>query len=411
MRQSKLGSLARVVDQAIDELFLGRVLAEVDEHGGGVAVEHRHANTLRGDLQRAVERHDLALFLIDAAEHLQRFLLGLLLFAGDERNDVAHHFRPVVERLARAGDGLIGAHDNLARLEFLPSGERRGVGLDGAVRLDGDEAVRGAEALALVLDHLIMLRVDLRHDHRHVRSPTVGAVVRHDRRFGLRVFLFDGANLSLRHVHCGEHEIDVFDHVFHVASIAARYAGAVAAINGSYFDMKAGNSVCYLRKDGVVIDTTSTGVLATVSNGAVLIKKGRLELIPWSKQEEKACTLKKGTVLASGPLMLKDGQVCDLSGTNRNFVDTKHPRSAVALTREGKILLIVVDGRRKGKAEGINIPELAHMIRVLGGEDALNLDGGGSSTLWSGELPDKGIANTPSGSAERKVANSLCVYE
>lgn len=108
-------------------------------------------------------------------------------------------------------------------------------------------------------------------------------------------------------------------------SIAARHAGAVAAINGSYFDMKAGNSVCYLRKDGVVIDTTSTGVLATVSNGAVLIKKGRLELIPWSKQEEKACTLKKGTVLASGPLMLKDGQVCDLSGTNRNFVNTKHP--------------------------------------------------------------------------------------
>jgi hypothetical protein len=34
-----------------------------------------------------------------------------------------------------------------------------------------------------------------------------------------------------------------------------------------------------------------------------------------------------------------------------------------------------------------------------------------SSTLWSGALPDKGIANTPSGSAERKVANSLCVYE
>lgn len=141
-------------------------------------------------------------------------------------------------------------------------------------------------------------------------------------------------------------------------SVAARHAGAVAAINGSYFDMKAGNSVCYLRKDGVVIDTTSTGVLATVSNGAVLIKKGRLELIPWSKQDEKACTLKKGTVLASGPLMLKDGQVCDLSGTNRNFVDTKHPRSAVALTREGKILLIVVDGRRKGKRKASIYPSL-----------------------------------------------------
>uniref|UniRef100_UPI00359F139B phosphodiester glycosidase family protein n=1 Tax=Prevotella heparinolytica TaxID=28113 RepID=UPI00359F139B len=68
-------------------------------------------------------------------------------------------------------------------------------------------------------------------------------------------------------------------------------------------------------------------------------------------------------------------------------------------------------GRRKGKAEGISIPELTHMVRVLGGKDALNLDGGGSSTLWSSSLPDEGIANTLSGKAERKVANSLCVYE
>ena len=184
-----------------------------------MTVEHRHANALRCDLQRTVERYDLALFLIDVTEHLQRFLLGLLLFARDERNDVAHHFRPVVERLASAGNGLVGAYDNLARLEFLPSGERRSVGLNRAVRFDGDEAVRGAETLALVLDHLIMLRIDFRHDHRHVRSPTVGAVVRHDRRFGLRVFLFDGANLSLRHVYCGEHEIDVLDHVFYIGHV------------------------------------------------------------------------------------------------------------------------------------------------------------------------------------------------
>lgn len=194
-------------------------------------------------------------------------------------------------------------------------------------------------------------------------------------------------------------------------SMAARHAGAVAAINGSYFNMKLGNSVCYLRRDGAVIDTTSVGTLATVSNGAVFIRKGKLRLIPWNKQDEKACTLKKGTVLASGPLMLLDGKVCDLSACNQGFVNTKHPRSAVALTKDKKILLIVVDGRLKGKSEGINIPELTHMIRILGGKDALNLDGGGSSTLWSAALPDKGIANTPCGSAERQVGNSLCVFQ
>lgn len=194
-------------------------------------------------------------------------------------------------------------------------------------------------------------------------------------------------------------------------SVAARKAGAVAAINGSYFDMQVGNSVCYLRKDGAVIDTTSVGTLGTVSNGAMLIKKGKLQLMPWTKQDEKACTLKKGTVLVSGPLMLLDGKARDLSACNQGFVNTKHPRSAVALTKDKKVLLIVVDGRLKGKSEGVNIPELTHMIRILGGKDALNLDGGGSSTLWSAALPDKGIANTPCGSAERQVGNSLCVFQ
>ena len=208
------------------------------------------------------------------------------------------------------------------------------------------------------------------------------------------------------------HRFDVLIHnPKEETSTVARRSGAVAAINGSYFDMKAGNSVCYLRRDGIVVDTTATGTLATVSNGAVLIRNGELQLMPWSKEKEKTCGLKRGTVLASGPLMLLDGKACDLSACNPGFVNTKHPRSAVVLTGDKKILFIVVDGRMKGKAEGINIPELAHMIRVLGGKDALNLDGGGSSTLWSASLPDEGIANTPSGKAERKVANSLCVYE
>ena len=41
------------------------------------------------------------------------------------------------------------------------------------------------------------------------------------------------------------------------------------------------------------------------------------------------------------------------------------------------------------QAGGVNIPELAHLIRVLGGEDALNLDGGGSTTLWLSGASDK----------------------
>lgn len=215
-----------------------------------------------------------------------------------------------------------------------------------------------------------------------------------------------------------QHRFDILVHSpKEETSSAARRSGAVAAINGSYFNIKQGTSVCYLRKDGVVIDTTATGILSTVSTGAVRISKGKLDIIPWHKQNEKTCDLKEGSILSSGPLMLLDGKDCDLSACNRSFVRTKHPRSAVAVMKDGSIFLIAIAGRFAGKAEGINIPELAHLLRVLGAEKALNLDGGGSTTLWSASAPDNGIVNKLcdnnlyDNKGERKVANSLCVYE
>ena len=219
MRQLQLGSLGRVVHQTVDKLFLGGLLAEVQEHGGGVAVEHGHADALGSDLEVAVERHDLALLGVHMTEHLERFLLGLRFFTGDERDDVAHHLRPILEGLACAGNRLIGAHNHLTRFKFLPRGQCRCVGLNRAVRLDGDETTSSAQALALVLDHLEVLRVDLRHHHRHVRGPAVGAVVGDHRGLGLGITLFDGANLVLRHVHRGEHEVHVRGHGLGVVAV------------------------------------------------------------------------------------------------------------------------------------------------------------------------------------------------
>ena len=208
-----------------------------------------------------------------------------------------------------------------------------------------------------------------------------------------------------------QHRFDILIHSpKEETSSAARRSGAVAAINGSYFNIKQGTSICYLRKDGVVVDTTATGMLSSVSNGAVKIDKGKLDIISWKKQKE-------GSILVSGPLMLLDGKACDLSACNRSFVQTKHPRSAVALMKDGTVFLIAVAGRFEGKAEGINIPELTHLLRVLGAKKALNLDGGGSATLWSTSAPDNGIVNKLTDNklydnkGERKVANSLCVYE
>ncbi len=192
---------------------------------------------------------------------------------------------------------------------------------------------------------------------------------------------------------------------------------ALAAINGSYFDMKHGNSVCFLKTGRQVIDTTTIDEFKLRVTGAIYERKGKMKLIPWSRQIEKIYKRKVGTILASGPLLLKDGRVCDWSLCGKDFVRTKHPRSAVCMTKDGKILLVTVNGRFQGRVEGVNIPELAHLLRVLGGKDALNLDGGGSTTLWLSGAPDNGVVNYPCDNkrfdhaGERGVPNIIYIYE
>ena len=85
---------------------------------------------------------------------------------------------------------------------------------------------------------------------------------------------------------------------------------------------------------------------------------------------------------------------------------TQHPRSAVGVTADGKILLVLVDGRQKGISRGIGLVELAHRMAAMGCVDAVNLDGGGSSALSVGGL----IVNSPSGNVERPVASMLLVF-
>lgn len=200
-------------------------------------------------------------------------------------------------------------------------------------------------------------------------------------------------------------------------SVSARSAGAVAAVNGSYFDVKKGNSVCYLREGKTVVDTTTAGEFDLRVTGAIEIRKGKIKVIPWSKDSELSYRKKKNTVLASGPLLLGKGEVCDFSECGESFIRNKHPRSAVAVTGQGKVLLITVDGRFPDKAEGVNIPELAHLVRILGGIEAINLDGGGSTTLWAADAPESGVLNRPcdnkafDSEGERKVANAICVYQ
>lgn len=106
------------------------------------------------------------------------------------------------------------------------------------------------------------------------------------------------------------------------------------------------------------------------------------------------------------PVLLRDGAVApDLwkhTGIQSLFAA---PRSAAGLTQDGRTLLLVVADGRQSIARGLTLSELAALMRSLGAWNALNLDGGGSSSAvvrspFSGEVV---LANRPSGTSQRPV--------
>jgi len=112
--------------------------------------------------------------------------------------------------------------------------------------------------------------------------------------------------------------------------------------------------------------------------------------------------------VAGGPVLLANGKPdlrLDVEKIGQDFSTTRHPRSAVGVTKDGKALLVAVDGRQI-LSRGASLPELTEQMARLGAIDALNLDGGGSTCLTVRGL----VINSPSDGQVRRVANSLLVF-
>lgn len=104
-------------------------------------------------------------------------------------------------------------------------------------------------------------------------------------------------------------------------------------------------------------------------------------------------------------LLISDGQIVAPD-------DPLHPRTAVGFSADGRrMFLLTVDGRQAYQL-GLNLRDLAAVLREMGAHNALNLDGGGSTTLVAREpgADDVRVENTPSDGEERPVPNGLALY-
>jgi len=105
------------------------------------------------------------------------------------------------------------------------------------------------------------------------------------------------------------------------------------------------------------------------------------------------------TAVGGGPVLLRDGKPAGWSSQPK-----RHPRTVLGWN-DDDFFLVVVDGRQESLSVGMTYPELASLMQRYGCRHAMNLDGGGSSTLWLGGR----IMNSPSDGRPRSVANSLIV--
>lgn len=116
-------------------------------------------------------------------------------------------------------------------------------------------------------------------------------------------------------------------------------------------------------------------------------------------------------IVGGTPLLVKGGSPVQdplAEKVRTSFVEERHPRTAVGIRNDGTWVFVVVDGRRPEVSVGMTLNELTGLMLDLGCRDALNLDGGGSSTFYL----YGGVLNQPSDLAgERPVSDAIIVLE
>jgi len=113
------------------------------------------------------------------------------------------------------------------------------------------------------------------------------------------------------------------------------------------------------------------------------------------------------SVIGGGPCLVKDGELdvdAQQEGFGADFFEQKHPRTAIGRTAENDIWLVAVDGRQES-GDGMSLQDLARVMIRLGCIEAMNLDGGGSTTMDVLGV----VVNRPSDGRERPVADGVVV--
>ncbi len=213
----------------------------------------------------------------------------------------------------------------------------------------------------------------------------------------------------------GENEIVIFSKVFGLTTLTNPNGVEVTIRNGKVISVNDGVGSSVIPLDGYVISASGEERIH-LKQMAIVGKKFHFlhsfsgSFIPGMDPIYDTSTLSAFAedIVAGVPQLIKNGKI-DITWqeekSSKSFVETRHPRTAVAKLKDGKFLMITVDGRTESSG-GIGLQDLAEYLLSLGAVDAMNLDGGGSTTMFL----DGKVVNHPSDKeGERKVSDAILV--
>lgn len=185
----------------------------------------------------------------------------------------------------------------------------------------------------------------------------------------------------------------------------------IGGVNADFFSLENGTPVGLLVINGR--EFTPPGpqpVLAFDSSGVPHIdvfKRPGTTLLPFHPLQ----------AVGGRPRILRDSSiVAEVDTFGQASFRNRNPRTAAGIARDGKrLILAVIDGRQKPYSDGMSLRETAALMQALGARDAINLDGGGSSTLVVADPNTSDalrIVNRPSDKGvERAVGDALAIVD
>ncbi len=205
-------------------------------------------------------------------------------------------------------------------------------------------------------------------------------------------------------------EMILFTPEFHRTTLTTTGGIEIIVQNGLVTSLHDSIGSMFIPHDGFVLSCSGAArewALANVRVGMKAVTTTQIEPL----KSESAGGFRVAEDIVGGVSQLLEGGKIALTwqreGAAEDFALGRHPRTAIAKLRDGRVLLATVDGRQIGVSAGMTLEELAQMLLEYGATDAVNLDGGGSTTMVVGGK----IVNKPSDAAgERTVSDALLIF-